>query len=88
MNTIYTKKDQIRNIKIMEELNILNLNNKIKKSRSQWKYYVLRMEDRRIRKKILTYNPKRRLNIERPQLSWRDHHTLEEDGTDQAWPNT
>jgi hypothetical protein len=45
----YRRKYQIR-----EELNILNLNNKILKSRLQWKYHVLRMEDKLISKKILT----------------------------------
>jgi hypothetical protein len=36
----YSRKDQIRNTKIREELNIFNLNNKILKSRSQWKYHM------------------------------------------------
>jgi hypothetical protein len=36
----YTMKNHIRNIKIMEELNIFNLNNKILKLRSDWKYHV------------------------------------------------
>jgi hypothetical protein len=49
----YTWKDQLRNTKIREELNIFNLNDKIIKSRSQYKYRVKRMEDRRIPKKIL-----------------------------------
>jgi sulfur carrier protein ThiS len=47
----YTRKDQIRHVKIREELNILNLNAEILKS--QWKYHVLRRGDRRIPKKIL-----------------------------------
>jgi hypothetical protein len=46
-----------------------------------------RMEDMRIAKKILTYNPKRKRNIGRPQLRWRDQQTLQEDGTDHVWPN-
>lgn len=37
----YTGKGQIRNTKIMEKLNILNLNNKLLKSRPQWKYYSI-----------------------------------------------
>jgi hypothetical protein len=73
----YTRKDQIRNTKIREELNIFNINAKIIKSRSQWKYYhVQRMEGRRILKKILTYNLKRKRNIGRPLLRWRDQHAL------------
>jgi hypothetical protein len=56
----YTRKDQIRNTKIREKLNIFNPNNKIRKSRSQWKYHVQQMEDRWILEKILTYHPKRR----------------------------
>jgi hypothetical protein len=55
----YTSYEQIRNTKIREELNIFNLNAKIIKSRSQWKYHVQQMEDRWIQKKILTHNPKR-----------------------------
>jgi hypothetical protein len=83
----YRNKGQIRNTKIREELNIFNLNDKILKSRSQWKYHVQRMEDTRIPKKILTYTPKRRRNIGRPQLQWRDQHTLQGDRTDHEWPN-
>jgi hypothetical protein len=84
----YSRKGQMRNTKIREELNISNLNAKIIKSRSQWKYHVQRIEDRRIPKEILTYSPKRKLNIGRTQLSWRDQHTLQEDGTDYVWPNS
>jgi hypothetical protein len=80
-------KDQIGNTKIMEELNIFSPNSKILKSRSQWKYHVLRMENRRIPKKILAHNPKRLRNVGRPQSRWKDQHSLQEDGTDQAWPS-
>jgi sulfur carrier protein ThiS len=48
----YTIMDQIRNTKITEELSIFYLNNQILKSRSQWKYHALRIEDRWIQKKI------------------------------------
>jgi hypothetical protein len=41
----YTRRDQIRNTKIGEELNVFNLNNKFIKLRSQWKYHFIRMED-------------------------------------------
>jgi hypothetical protein len=83
----YIRKNQIQNIKIREELNIFNLNAKSIKSRSQWKNHVQRMEDRRIPKKILTYNPRKKRNIGRPQLRCRDQHTLQENGTDHIWPN-
>jgi hypothetical protein len=73
----YTRKAQIRNTKIREELNIFNLNANIIKSRSQWKYHVQRMEDSRIAKKILTENPKRKRNMGRPQLRWRDQHAVQ-----------
>jgi hypothetical protein len=43
----YTKKDLIRNVNLGEELS-----NTILKSRSQWKYHVLRMEDGRITKEM------------------------------------
>jgi hypothetical protein len=35
----YTRKDQIRKTKIMQEPNVSNLSNKILKSGSWWKYY-------------------------------------------------
>jgi hypothetical protein len=57
----YIRKDQMRNTKIREDLNVFNLNQNFK-IQSQWKYYVLRMEDTRIPKKILSYNAKRRRN--------------------------
>jgi hypothetical protein len=75
--TGYTRKDQLRDTRIREWLNSFILNNKIIKSISQWKYHTLRMEHRRIPKKILTYTPKRRWNIDRPQLRQRDQHTLQ-----------
>jgi hypothetical protein len=43
--TGYAWKCRIRNTKIREELNIFNINNKFLKSRSQWKYHVLRQTD-------------------------------------------
>jgi hypothetical protein len=45
------------------------------------------MEDRRITKKILTYNPKRKGNIGRPQLTCGEQHTLQGDGTDHVRHN-
>jgi hypothetical protein len=51
----YTRKDQIRNTKIKEELNIFYPSNTILKCRLTSKYHDLRMEDRRIQKKMLTY---------------------------------
>jgi hypothetical protein len=45
------------------------------------------MEDGRIPKKILTYNPRGRRNIGRPQLRLKDQYTLQEDGTGQVWRN-
>jgi hypothetical protein len=31
--------------------------------------------------------PPQKRNIAPPQLRWRNQHTLQEDGTDHAWPN-
>jgi hypothetical protein len=66
----YKCKDQIRNTKI-SELNILKLNNKILKSRLQWKYHVLQMENRRIPKKIfnikLRKKTKNRVSTVKPE---------------------
>jgi hypothetical protein len=64
----YKMTDQIRNSKIREKLNIFNSNDEILHFRSLWKNHVLRMEKGRIPKKILTYNPRRRRGIGRPQL--------------------
>jgi hypothetical protein len=75
----YKRIDQIRNYNIMEELNIFNPNDKILNFTSQWKNHVLQMEDGRIPKKILTYNPRGRRDIGRVQLRWKDQYTLQED---------
>jgi hypothetical protein len=83
----YTRQDQTLNTKIREELNIFNLNDEILKSGSQWEYHVRRMEDKRIPKENSNIPPPQRRNIGRPQLRCRDQHTLQEDGTDHAWPN-
>jgi hypothetical protein len=82
----YTRNNQIRNTKIRGELTIFNLSKKILRPRSQWKYHVTRMENRRIPRKILTYNPIRIRNKGRQNLRWKDQHNLQEDGTDQTWP--
>jgi hypothetical protein len=66
----YKRRGQKRNSKIMEELNIFNLNDKILNFRSQWRNHVLRMEDGKNPKKILAYNPRGRRDIGRPQLRW------------------
>jgi hypothetical protein len=73
----YKRIDQIRNSKIRKELNIFHLNDKILNFRSQWKNHVLRMEDRRIPKKILTYKRRGRSDIGHSQLRWTDR---DEDG--------
>jgi hypothetical protein len=83
----FKRKGQIRNTKIREDLTIFNLNNNITKPISQWKHHVQRLEGRRIPKKIITHNPKRKQNIPRPELRWKDQHTLQEDGTGHVWPN-
>jgi hypothetical protein len=53
----YTRKDQIRNTTVGEQLSVFNLSNIILKPRSQVKHHVLRMEDRRIPKTNVTHNP-------------------------------
>jgi hypothetical protein len=50
----YTRKDQIKNKKIEEEIIIFNLSNNIQNSRSHWKYHALQMEERRIPRTIFT----------------------------------
>jgi hypothetical protein len=46
------------------------------------------MEDGRIPTKMLTYNPRGRRDIGRPQIRWKDQCSLLEDGTGQVWPDT
>jgi hypothetical protein len=46
-----------KDLRITDELNILNLNNTIIESRSHWKYHVQRIEDRPIPKKINIQHP-------------------------------
>jgi hypothetical protein len=72
----YIGKDQIRSTKIREELNIFNLNAKVIKSKSTWLYHVQRMEEKRIPKKVPSYNRKRKRNMGCSPLRWRDQHTL------------
>lgn len=74
----YMRKDQIRNTKIKEKLNIFILNNKIHKSRTQWRYQAQRTQDGRIPNKILTHNPKLRRNIGRLELRWMEQLILQE----------
>jgi hypothetical protein len=47
-----TQGRQVKHPKIREELNVFNLNTKIIKSRSRWKYNVQRMEGMRILEKF------------------------------------
>jgi hypothetical protein len=56
----YARKGQVRSTKIRQGLNVFNVNNKTLKSKSHKEYHTLLMEDRRIPKKMLTYNPLRR----------------------------
>jgi hypothetical protein len=77
----------MRNTKVREELNNFYVSNRILKQRSQWKYRAPLMKDRRIAKKILHIQPKKRRNIGGPQSRWRDQHTFQEDGTGKAWLN-
>jgi hypothetical protein len=58
------------------------LNNKILKSRIEWKNHVQRTQDRRIPSESLTHNPKIGRNIGRPELIQLEQRTLQEDGTD------
>jgi hypothetical protein len=78
----YTRKHQIRNTKIREELNIFKLIINILKSRSQWNGRETTYEEN-----CLTYNPVRRINIRLAQVVLRDQHIFQQAGTDQACPN-
>jgi ribonucleotide reductase alpha subunit len=54
----YTRRGQTRNAKIWKELNIFDLNNKILKSRSHWKYHVLQIKKQMNFKENVNIQPK------------------------------
>jgi hypothetical protein len=44
-----------------------------------------RMADNQIPKKIVTQNSKRKQNLGRPHVSWKNQHAPQEDATDHVW---
>ncbi|KAJ4441949.1 hypothetical protein ANN_11813, partial [Periplaneta americana] len=68
----YRRTDRQYNETIRDELNIFNLNNKIKEYQEKYYEHVQRMPEYRIPKKILEYKPKGKRDRGRPTKRWRD----------------
>ena len=62
--------------------NIVNINNKLKQYKINWRQHIQRMDDNRLSKNILNYKLKGRRNIGRPQTRWEDD--FREEGTGQG----
>ncbi|KAJ4447240.1 hypothetical protein ANN_09244 [Periplaneta americana] len=67
-----TKRDLITNENIREELEIFNINERLKDFKHNWKERVDRMPDTRLTKQIIQYHPKGRRSVSRPRKDgWR-----------------
>lgn len=73
-----TKRDLITNENIREELEIFNINERLKDFKQNWKEHVDRMPDTRLTKQIMQYHPKGRRSVGRPRKRWLEDF---EDGT-------
>ena len=65
-----TKLDRIRNTDIRTELNILDINQKIKENKNKWKEHVERMHEKRIPAKVRFYQCHGGRDIGRPRKRW------------------
>lgn len=71
----YKLSDQRRNEDIRHELNIFNLNDKIKEYREKWIEHLNRQPEDNIAKQSLNYKVKGRRSIGRPNARWIDQMT-------------
>ena len=67
-----TRRDCIRNEDIRRELNVYNMNERLKRYKHQWKEHVDRMGETRIPKHIRRYKPFGRRSVGRPRGRWED----------------
>lgn len=65
-----TRRDQIRNEDIRQELGIYNLNEKIANQREQWKQHLSRMHVERIPAMVKNYKPQGKRDVGRPWRRW------------------
>ena len=68
----YRLTDRKRNIEIREELNVGELNEKIKTYRDKWKTHLGRMNQNRIPKAMYRYRPTGKRGLGRPRSRWKD----------------
>ena len=59
--------DRIRNEMIRQEVQVFNLNEKIKFNRNTWQEHLERMQQYRITVKARKYKPRERRNLGRPR---------------------
>jgi hypothetical protein len=64
--------DHRRNKDIREELQIIDINSRIKDYQIQWLKHLERMEQNRIPKLLLNYKPRGRRDRRRPGRRWRE----------------
>jgi hypothetical protein len=83
----YARKDQIRNTKIKEELDIFNINNKILKSKSQWKYHVQRMEGRADSEENFHITYKKKTKHKTPRVKMEGQAYPSRGRNRHEWPN-
>lgn len=74
--------DHQRNEHIRQQLNIFNLTEIIQRQKHNWFQHIRRMNDDRLPKVILNYEPRGHRNVGRPRTRWLDDINFE-DGTGQ-----
>ena len=52
-----------------------------------WKLHDLRMDEERLQKNVINFEPKGKRDIACPSLFWKDQKIILEDRTDELWLN-
>jgi hypothetical protein len=68
----YTRRDEISNLTIRSELQIFNINNKIKDKKKEWHYHIQPMDPCRTARKAVEYKPIGYRDVGRPKRRWED----------------
>jgi hypothetical protein len=69
---VYTRRDEISNLTIRRELQIFNINDKIKDKKKEWHDHIQRMVLYRIARKEDEYKPIGHRDVGRPKIRWED----------------
>jgi hypothetical protein len=81
---LHKEGSNINNSKIREEQNVFNIHNKVLKSRTQWKYGGQADSEGSPE----NTQPKKEMKLRKPTVGMEGpQQTLQEVGTDHAWPN-